>query len=342
VLGLFTREQEMLREVAADLAASIGVDNPGDLASTDRDSGWAALQSMGLFGLRQRDDDGRSAASGVEVMIVAEALAARLVPQPYLGTVVLPGELLALAGAPPALQAEVADGTTRGCVLLDRDVRGLAAPPFDDAAAWDCAGADFALGVDVASGTVTHHRITSLDALPAADLTRTVAADGIGPAEDAWELDGPDLDRWHALALTVLAADVVGTMRGGLDGVVAYTKDRVQFGVPVGSFQAVQHLCAEALVKVEGAASTVKYAAWAVDELAPPEALLAARTAKAYAAEVARDVGETVLQVYGGVGHTWEHIAHFALRRMMLSAKVLGDASVQLAEIADARLGAVA
>jgi alkylation response protein AidB-like acyl-CoA dehydrogenase len=130
-------------------------------------------------------------------------------------------------------------------------------------------------------------------------------------------------------------------MRGGVDGVVAYTKERVEFGVPVASFQAVQHLCADALVKVEGAASTVKYAAWAVDELHPTEALLAARTAKAYAADVARDVGEIVLQVYGGVGQTWEHIAHFFLRRMMLSSHVLGDASVQLECIADARLGAV-
>jgi Acyl-CoA dehydrogenase, C-terminal domain len=344
VLGLFTREQEMLREVVADLAAGIGVEHPAALASNDLERGWSELRSVGLCALRQRDDDGTPAASGVEVMIAAEALAARLVPQPYLGTVVLPGELLALAGAPPELQAGVADGAVRGCVLLDREVRGLASAPFHDgpaneAVAWDCAGADFALGVDVASGTVTRHPVTSLDALPAADLTRTVAAVGIGPAEDAWELGGPDLDRWHALALTVLAADVVGAMRGGLDGVVAYTKERVQFGVPVGSFQAVQHLCADATVKIEGASSTVKYAAWAVDEVHPTEALLAARTAKAYTADVARDVGEIVLQVYGGVGQTWEHIAHFFLRRMMLSSQVLGDASVQLALIADARLG---
>jgi alkylation response protein AidB-like acyl-CoA dehydrogenase len=86
----------------------------------------------------------------------------------------------------------------------------------------------------------------------------------------------------------------------------------------------------------------VKYAAWAVDELPAAEALLAARTANAYASDVAPDVGEIVLQVYGGIGQTWEHIAHFFLRRMMLSAQVLGDASAQWERIADARLGAVA
>jgi hypothetical protein len=272
-------------------------------------------------------------------MLAAEALAGRLVPQPYLGAGVLPGELLALAGAPADLQAGIADGTVRGCVLLDRDVRGLAAAPFEDAVAWDCAGAQFALGVDAATRAVTRYVVTSLDGLPVADRTRTVATAGIGPAEDVWQLGGAELDRWLALALTVVSADVVGAMRGGLDGAVAYTKERVQFGVPVGSFQAVQHLCADAVVKIEGASSTVKYAAWAVDELHPADALLAARTAKAYTADVARDVGEIVLQVYGGIGQTWEHIAHFFLRRMMLSAHVLGDASVQLPLIADARLG---
>jgi alkylation response protein AidB-like acyl-CoA dehydrogenase len=128
-------------------------------------------------------------------------------------------------------------------------------------------------------------------------------------------------------------------MRGALDGVVQYAKQRVQFGVPIGSFQAVQHMCAEALVKVEGAASATKYAAWAVDELDPAAALLAARTAKAYAGAVARDVPETVMQVYGGIGQTWESIAHFYLRRTLLDRQVLGDEQAQLAHLADSRLG---
>ena len=79
-------------------------------------------------------------------------------------------------------------------------------------------------------------------------------------------------------------------MRSGLQGVVEYSKERIQYGVPIGSFQAIQHLCAEALVQTEGAASAAKYAAWAVDELEPEEALLAARTAKAYTCSVARQV----------------------------------------------------
>ncbi len=338
MLALFTQEQQMLREVVTDLAASIGLDNPADLVAVDGDRGWAEIRSIGLLGLRQRVD-GRPGASGTEVMIAVEALAARLVPQPYIGAAVLPGELLALAGAPAELQAEVADGSARGCVLLNRDLQTLASPPFDDAVAWDCVGAQFALGVDVSSRTVTRHLVTSLEPLEAADLTRTVATVAVGPAEHVWEISADNLDRWHAFALVAVSADIVGAMRGGLGGAVAYSKERVQFGVPVGSFQAVQHMCAEAFVKVEGAASTVKYAAWAVDELDPAEALLAARTAKAYTASVARDVGETILQVYGGIGQTWDHIAHFYLRRQMVTSQILGDSAAQLACIANARLG---
>jgi alkylation response protein AidB-like acyl-CoA dehydrogenase len=339
VLALFTEEQQMLAEVVTDLAARVGIDNPSDLDAAD-DDGWAALAEVGLLGLRQRAD-GVTAASGVELMIAAEHLATRLTPAPYLGAAVLPAELLALAGAPPDQQDGIAAGTSRGCVLLRPDVAALSPAPFAGAVAWDCAGATFALGVDTRSGRVVSHPVRALEPLPAADLTRTVAAVSLGPAEDVGVLSAADLDRWHALALVVLSADIVGAMRGGLGGVVEYSKERVQFGVSVGSFQAVQHLCADALVKVEGASSTVKYAAWAVDALEPDEALLAARTAKAYAANVARDVGETVMQVYGGIGQTWEHIAHFFLRRQMTTAQILGDGDAQLAAIADTRLGPI-
>jgi alkylation response protein AidB-like acyl-CoA dehydrogenase len=128
-------------------------------------------------------------------------------------------------------------------------------------------------------------------------------------------------------------------MRSGLTGVVEYSKERIQYGVPIGSFQAIQHLCAEALVQTEAASSATKYAAWAVDELAAGDALLAARTAKAYTCSVARDVPETVMQVYGGIGQTWEHIAHLFTRRALLDRLVFGDRSEQLLRIADARLG---
>jgi alkylation response protein AidB-like acyl-CoA dehydrogenase len=341
MLAVLSEEQQMLGQVATDLADRIGIRNPGDLESTSRQAGWSEIAKMGLCGLRLRNPQGKPMASGVDVMIVAEALAAHLTPQPYLGVTLFPSELLALSGAPAEVQSRVGEGSARICMLLSPDLRSLSSSAGGEALAWDCEGAEFALGLSSQTGRVMRYPVISLEPLEAADLTRLIAKVQLGPAEDICSISSSDLDRWHAFVLSVVSADIVGAMRGGLNGAVAYSKDRVQFGSPIGSFQALQHLCSEALVKIEGAASTVKYAAWAIDELQPADALLAARTAKAYAAGVAREVGETVMQVYGGIGQTWEHIAHFYLRRQMVSSQVLGDASTQLLAIADARLGAV-
>ena len=124
-------------------------------------------------------------------------------------------------------------------------------------------------------------------------------------------------ERWTALALTALTADLVGTMQGALSLATRYAGQREQFGAPIGSFQAVAHLCAEQAVS-RGARSAMFYAAWCTDE-SPAEALDAARVAKAYAAEVARAVTEAAIQVHGGIGMTWECLAHLYLRRALLT-----------------------
>ena len=142
------------------------------------------------------------------------------------------------------------------------------------------------------------------------------------------------MQRWHAFALSVLCADMVGVMAGGLEMAVAYASERVQFGRRIGSFQSIQHLCAEQLVSVEAARSATYHAAWAVDGLPAPDALLAARVAKAYVSREAPLVAEAVLQVHGGIGHTWESLAHVFLRRALLDRAMLGDQSVHLSAIA--------
>lgn len=345
----------MFQEMVTGLAAAAGLVNPADLETLDLDKAWRDVAASGLLGLRVRED-GRPVAGGVEVMLAVQGLAARLVPLPVLGSGVLALELLALADAPPDWIAELADGRARYAVLLRADLSGPASAADAGAVAWDSASADYLLTLDQAAGGTRLTRAPAagrLSPLDSIDLTRpasqlspagtaagTAASSTAGVAEAAGRLLTPaDLDRWQALALTAVSADIVGALRGALDGVVGYARQRVQFGVPIGSFQAVQHLCAEMLVKVAGAASATSYAAWAVDELEPAAALLAARTAKACAASVARDVPETVMQVYGGIGQTWESIAHFYLRRTLLDRQVLGDEEAQLAEIADSRLG---
>jgi alkylation response protein AidB-like acyl-CoA dehydrogenase len=141
--------------------------------------------------------------------------------------------------------------------------------------------------------------------------------------------------RWEALGLVLLCADMVGAMTGSLELAVAYAKERVQFKRPIGSFQAIAHLAADQHVSTEASRSATYYAAWAVDGLAPAEALAAARIAKAYVSPLAREVTEAVLQIHGGIGHTWEHRAHYFLRRVLLSRRTLGDESVHLSQIAD-------
>jgi alkylation response protein AidB-like acyl-CoA dehydrogenase len=166
-----------------------------------------------------------------------------------------------------------------------------------------------------------------------ADAAPAALAVALGGALDAGARGGVE-----AFALAVLAADLVGVMQGALDAAVAYLKERVQFGVVVGSFQAVQHLAAHAAVLVEGARSSMWHAAWAADELAPEAALLAARQAKAFASEAGRTVGETAIQMFGGIGLTWEELAHVRQRRLLGTRAVLGDEQVQYGAIADVRL----
>jgi alkylation response protein AidB-like acyl-CoA dehydrogenase len=149
-----------------------------------------------------------------------------------------------------------------------------------------------------------------------------------------------DLDAWTALGLALTSADLIGITRGVLDLTVAYAKERRQYGVPIGTFQAVQHLLAEALCLLEGASSVALQACWGVDQLTPDEARSAGRVAKAYCARAARTVCETAVQVHGGMGNTWECIVHVYLRRALLSSQWFGDDGEQLRQLQRTRLGA--
>ncbi len=115
---------------------------------------------------------------------------------------------------------------------------------------------------------------------------------------------------------------------------VSYAKDRVQFGKPIGSFQAVKHMLADALVDVEGMRSTAYYAAWctAADD---PDRSMSASMAKAWCSDASRRVMSTGLQVHGGIGFTWEHDMHLYLKRAQLDQVSYGDAAFHRDRIAD-------
>jgi alkylation response protein AidB-like acyl-CoA dehydrogenase len=129
-------------------------------------------------------------------------------------------------------------------------------------------------------------------------------------------------------------------MQGAVDLACDYAGQRRQYGQPIGAFQAVQHLLADALVATEGSRSVALHAAWAVDALAPHGAVVAGAVAKAYAARAARQVCETAIQVHGGIGNTWECLAHVFLRRALLSSDVFGGVDASLARVlADRGIG---
>jgi alkylation response protein AidB-like acyl-CoA dehydrogenase len=327
----FTEEQELLAEVAGSIAERFATKGTPDEA-------WQALAAAGLIGLRLPLDVGGGGASGVEVAITCEALGRSVTPVPYIGPL-LAGELLRAAGAPHELLVAVASGERRVTVVLDRSLGRLARWKRDvDPIGWDAAGADTFVGID-SSGPDHRVAMGSGPATPrtSGDLTRQLVelTGGSGFEPVGGTVADPELMRWEALAQVALCADMVGAMRGALDLAVSYVSERIQFGRPIGSFQAIQHLAADQHVSIEASQSATYYAAWAVDGLDPKAALSAALTAKTYVSRRGREVTENVLQMHGGMGHTWEYRAHYFLRRVLLDRVTLGDESVQLARLAD-------
>lgn len=140
-------------------------------------------------------------------------------------------------------------------------------------------------------------------------------------------------ERRGALGLALTCADLVGVMRGAIDLATEYAKAREQYGVAIGSFQAVQHMLADAFVAMEGSRSVALHAAWAVDALPPRDAIDAAALAKAYCSRAARSVCETAIQVHGGIGNTWDCMAHVYLRRALLSSEWFGADAEQLRQL---------
>jgi alkylation response protein AidB-like acyl-CoA dehydrogenase len=131
-----------------------------------------------------------------------------------------------------------------------------------------------------------------------------------------------------------IAAESLGGAERALERAVEYVKVREQFGRPVGSFQAVQHMAAEAAARIEPARALVWYAAWAFDAR-PKEAPLAASMAKAACCDVYRFVARSAVEMYGGVGFTWENDMHFYLKRALVNAAAFGDSDWHRERVAE-------
>jgi alkylation response protein AidB-like acyl-CoA dehydrogenase len=166
--------------------------------------------------------------------------------------------------------------------------------------------------------------------LEAIDPTRSAARVRAGTAAE--ELPG-DVSGGVERALVAVSSELVGVCDRALEMTVAYVKERKQFGVPVGAYQAVSHRCAQMLLDTETARSATAFAAWTAE--ADPEQLAeAAAMAKAAASQAGREVTASAIQAHGGIGFTWEADVHWLYKRAQIDAVMLGGASRQRAALA--------
>jgi alkylation response protein AidB-like acyl-CoA dehydrogenase len=335
-----TPEQAELRRAARQLAGTLGPSSVGELDHGERRARLLrAVSDAGWFELRSGGDDGAPLATGVEACIVAEALGAAVADVQFIGPL-LAADLARRAGTAVAPTTVVAfDGELVDPVVLPRSdgTRSYGVDvPRDDRRE--------ALVLLERPAGATLATVALDEPVDGTDLTRVIGgtradASATPLSDEDHVLTADDLTSWRALGLALCSADLVGVMRGVIGVTVDYATERRQYGVAIGSFQAVQHLLAEAQCLLEGSMSITDYATWAVDALPPSEALVAAAAAKAYSTRAARTACETAIQVHGGIGNTWECIVHVYLRRALLSSRWFGDDEVQLRLLQKERLG---
>ena len=312
---------------------------------------WRGLADLGTTGLLVPPEYGGAGMTMVEAGIVAEELGAALHPGPWLSSAVAAPRALAGPGAgaeAAELWTGIADGTTIAAVgPLDRNDAAVIAAQRDgdvvlrgEVAMSDAAAADvllvlaedpdgtglFAVKTDAPRISVTpEHGI---------DQTRKRFRVALDDAP-AHRLATPSPDASAALVDDVLiatAADALGAARAVMELAVEYAKVRKQFGQPIGSFQAIQHLCVDMYETVELARSGVIHALWAADNADADERHLSALRAKAFAGRLAT-VGDTAIQIFGGIGFTWEHDAHLYLKRLLGWSAFLGGPDGYLTEL---------
>jgi alkylation response protein AidB-like acyl-CoA dehydrogenase len=280
---------------------------------------WSAMLDQGWPAIEVPETSGGIGLGAVEVAVLLEEIGRHAAPAPF-APAVLAIDAFAHAGDAD-WAARLLAGDARACVAWDPAAPVPYAPSADVAVVRDADGV-FVVGLG-------HPRPARE---PAMDLTRELgwlafdapAARRLGGGDAARRL----LDR----GATFAAADLLGSATRALEMAVEYAKDRVQFGRPIGSFQAVKHRCADMLVDVEGMRSTVYWAAWCL-AAGDPEASVAASTAKIWCSDASKRVMASALQVHGGIGFTWEHDLHFFMKRAQLDQLSFGDASFHRARL---------
>ncbi|MEZ5077605.1 MAG: acyl-CoA dehydrogenase family protein [Solirubrobacterales bacterium] len=354
----FTEDQTELRAIVAAFLAGHASSDTVRAAALEGDGfarePWARLVGeMELTGLAIGLDRGGSGASFVEVGIALEELGRTLLPVPYLPTVVAAAALGGADATGAAAEAleRIAGGAVATVALADPAALrgGGAAPALDgevghvlDAAhaeifvcAAELDGEPTLVAVDRGAAGVEVDPATTLDQTRRQGTLRLEGA----PARAlvAPGAGGAALLRGRDVASVALALEAVGAAARCLEVTVEYLGERVQFGRPIGSFQALKHRCADLVAELEAARSTAYYASWAVDA-APEELPSLAPLAAAVGNDALLHVAGESIQLHGGIGFTWEHDAHLYFKRAK-ATDLLGGGSRALRDRAAERAG---
>jgi alkylation response protein AidB-like acyl-CoA dehydrogenase len=314
---------------------------------------------LGLQGLAIPEEFGGQGFTFVELCIVLEEMGRSLLCAPFFATTVLAANAILNAGSDAdkkALLPGIASGETKATLAFTEpsgkwDASGITMEATQSGGGWTLSGekmfvidghnADLIIVVARVGGTSGTDGIAFFSvAGDAAGLTRTplatmdqtrkqaklefdnVSASALGDPGQGFAALSKTLDQ----AAVALANEGVGGAQFVLDMSVQYAKDRVQFGRPIGSFQAIKHKCADMLLEVESGKSAAYYAAWAAAE-DNDELPVVAALAKAYVSDAYFHCAAENIQIHGGIGFTWEHDAHLYFKRAKSSEIFLGDAT---------------
>jgi len=358
----FSEEQEMLRQSARQFleseCAMTYVRKMMDEDTGYSEEQWKKMAALGWQGLILPEEHGGSGLNMVDLIVVLEEMGRAVMPGPFFATVILGGlaiDLGASAAQKKKYLPDIASGKLKATLAQ-----------VEESGRWDAEGIQLAAKKDGAGYVLSGTKLFVHDAhnadllivpartggkgitlflvdakqqgvkttlLKTMDQTRKlcevnfsnvkVAADAVLGAVDAgWAL----LDRLVDRAKVAMCGEMCGGAQKVLEMSVDYAKVREQFGKPIGSFQAIQHKCANMMVQTESAKSATYYAAWAVANNVP-EAHLAACMAKAYCSDAYRFVSAEGIQIHGGIGFTWEHDMHIYFKRAKGSEVTFGDAT---------------
>jgi 3-oxochol-4-en-24-oyl-CoA dehydrogenase len=330
VVATVTDEQFAARELVRDWARNSGSGLDGTTAIRLTEQGdadawrpvFAGLAELGLFGVAVADDRGGAGGSIEDLCAMVEEAAKALVPGPVATTA-----LASLVVDDPQLLAALAEGERFAGLAIEGNVSFDAATArASGSVSWVLGAADGGVLLLPADGTWllvdTASEGVQVEPLRATDFSRPLARVVLTSAP-ATPIDR-SARRVQDLAATVLAAEAAGVTRWSLETAVAYAKVREQFGKPIGSFQAIKHLCAEMLCRAEQAEVAAADAARAAGESDAEQLSIAAAIAASVGITAAKANVKDCIQVLGGIGCTWEHDAHLYLRRAHSIGRFLG------------------